>query len=214
MQCSMVEQTVVVDEYLRFRTISELDSAGTCVNCVWLQNQLSKIFYEIKSLTTIISLLQKEQRLHCIDLAQSEHGVSDPPNSVSDMLEGEGQCMVHENRQNQEYNSKSACQANFVERNIEEKDQIKYAIPVILNGFTSSSEEVPRNMARPLASSQPRYTSIVNGKSSKEEVSEPINSVTAVQKIGKFYTGKGTVARRQRSQKILIIDDSHVRGFG
>jgi hypothetical protein len=77
-----------------------VDSAGTCINCVWLQNQLSKVFEEIKSLKTLISLLQKEQGLSYTDLAQSERGKIDSPNSDSDMLQSERQCMVHENRQN------------------------------------------------------------------------------------------------------------------
>jgi hypothetical protein len=53
----------------------------------------------------------------------------------------------------------------------------------------------------------------VNGKSLRKDVSETINLVTALQKSEKFYTWKGTVASRQRSQKILIVCDSHVRGL-
>jgi hypothetical protein len=48
----------------------------------------------------------------------------------------------------------------------------------------------------------------VNGKSSREDVSESINLVTALQKSERFYTWKGTVVSGQRSQTILIVVDS------
>jgi hypothetical protein len=55
--------------------------------------------------------------------------------------------------------------------------------------------------------------SIVNGKSSWEDESKFVKSGTASQKREKLYTWKETVTRRQRSNKIVIIGDSHVRGL-
>jgi hypothetical protein len=76
-----------------------------------------------------------------------------------------------------------------VERNIEEKDQIKYTIPVIRNGLTpSNSEEVPRNTARPLVSSQ--------GGS----------EVNKTRDLSRCTRGMLVTSR------ILIIGNSHVRG--
>jgi hypothetical protein len=96
----MAEQAAVSGECQRFRIHSELDSARNCVNCICLQSQLSKALEELKSLQTIISLLQKDSGPSYTDLAQSEHCKID----LSDERDNQTQNMVHDNGQSQKYN--------------------------------------------------------------------------------------------------------------
>ena len=55
----MAEKEVMRGECLRFKSLSELDNKGTCVNCSCLQSQLSKVLEELKSLKTIIFYYKK-----------------------------------------------------------------------------------------------------------------------------------------------------------
>jgi hypothetical protein len=50
--------------------VSDLNSVGTCLNCICLKSQLDDAILELKSLQTIIALLQKETRQNCTDLLQ------------------------------------------------------------------------------------------------------------------------------------------------
>jgi hypothetical protein len=52
------QKGVAVSDFDQFVASTELASAETCVNCIYLQSQLSRAIEELKSLQTIISLLQ------------------------------------------------------------------------------------------------------------------------------------------------------------
>jgi hypothetical protein len=68
----MAERTVIgVSACQRIATFSELDGARTCANCICLQSQLSKATEEVKSLQTIISLLQSENERSYADMVRS-----------------------------------------------------------------------------------------------------------------------------------------------
>jgi hypothetical protein len=87
-------------DYQRIVPLSELNSVGTCVNCSCLQSQLGGAIEELKSLQTIISLLQKENGRNYTDLVQSRCGKIDQ----LEVLENQVQGMGHGNGQSQEVN--------------------------------------------------------------------------------------------------------------
>jgi hypothetical protein len=89
-------------ECLQSRSLSEQDNGGTYVNCICLQSQLSRVLEELKSLKTIIFLLQKEHGISNTDLVQCEQSKTESLDFV-DVHESHMQCTAHDKGHNQGY---------------------------------------------------------------------------------------------------------------
>jgi cell division protein FtsL len=104
----MAKQTsIAVSDPDNFVAFTELASAETCASCIYLQSQFSKVTEELKSLQTIISLLQKEDGWSSTELNQLERR-----NTVlSTARENQLQSAGYENGQNREcdYTQKWKC---------------------------------------------------------------------------------------------------------